>query len=79
MTVQVINKYKEIWGLESDNIKQSLLVASLLAVLTPRNIFLDESKPAAKILAVYGGFLSQTILQANREMVLWVIWVSSLF
>lgn len=41
-------------------------------------MFLEESKPAAKMRAVYGSFLLHTILQANLEMVLWVIWASSL-
>lgn len=48
-------------------------LAEKLGVLTPRNMFLEESNPAAKILAVYGVFLSQTMRQANLEMVLWVI------
>lgn len=50
-----------------------------LGMLTPRNMFLEESNPAANILAVYGAFRSQTMRHANLEIVLWVIWVSSLF
>lgn len=39
---------------------------------TPRNMLRAASNPAAKILAVYGGFLSTRIRQANREIVLCV-------
>lgn len=51
--------------------------AEWIAVLTPRKMFLEESNPAAKMRAVYGSLLSHTILQANLEMVLCVIWASS--
>lgn len=40
-------------------------------------MFLEESNPAANMRAVYGSLLSHTILQANLEMVLCVIWASS--
>lgn len=38
--------------------------------LTPNTMFFPESKPAANIRAVYGGFLSTIILQANLDIVL---------
>lgn len=41
--------------------------------LTPRNILLDLSKPAANTLAVYGGSLSMTMRQAYLEMVLFCV------
>lgn len=41
-----------------------------ICLLTPRKIFLDESKPAAYMRAVYGGLRSHTTLQAKREIVL---------
>ncbi len=41
-----------------------------VVIPTPRKIFLPESKPAAYILDVYGGFLSTIILQAKRDIVL---------
>lgn len=45
--------------------------------LTPRKMFLEESKPAAKMRAVYGGLRSHTTRQAKREMVLCVMGESS--
>lgn len=46
--------------------------------LTPKNIFLLESKPAAYILAFDDSVLSTNSLQANLDIVLWSTFVSFL-
>jgi hypothetical protein len=46
--------------------------------LTPKNIFLLESKPAANILARKESCLSTKIRQANREIVLCITFASFL-
>ena len=43
---------------------------------TPRNMFLDVSKPAAYILAILGFFRSHRIRHANLEIVLCITRVS---
>lgn len=46
--------------------------------LTPKNIFRLESKPAAKILALCGSFLSTKIRHAKRDIVLCITFESFL-
>lgn len=59
---------------------RNLIYGSLLILirLTPKNIFLLESKPAAYILAFGASVRSTKILQANRDIVLCITFASFL-